>query len=107
MNQYFDQLEIRSADQRAADLARDLPQQIARAQATPGMGRTLAGVDAGAITSAAALAALPVLRKSELVAAQAEAGSVEAVHALLNWLQDLNWPGAGGIVTTSVSPLQG
>ncbi|HPF37483.1 MAG TPA: hypothetical protein P5081_12310 [Phycisphaerae bacterium] len=39
--------------------------------------------------------------------AQAEAGGVEAVHALLNWLQNLNWPGAGGIVTMSVSPLQG
>ncbi|MCC0076082.1 MAG: AMP-binding protein [Rhodobacter sp.] len=82
MNQYFDQLEIRSADQRAADLARDLPQQIARAQATPGMGRTLAGVDAGAITSAAALAALPVLRKSELVAAQAEAAPFGGFAAL-------------------------
>ncbi|WP_461469884.1 phenylacetate--CoA ligase family protein [Pararhodobacter sp.] len=73
MTQYYDQLETRSADQRAADLARDLPRQIARAQATMGMGRTLAGVDASRITSVADLAALPVLRKSELVAAQSEA----------------------------------
>jgi len=82
MNQYFDQLEIRSADQRAADLARDLPQQIARAQATAGMGRTLAGVDAGAITSVEALAALPVLRKSELAAAQADAAPFGGFAAL-------------------------
>ncbi|HPD93015.1 MAG TPA: phenylacetate--CoA ligase family protein, partial [Pararhodobacter sp.] len=50
MSQYFDPLETRSADQRAADLARDLPALIERAQATAGLGRVLAGVDAHAIT---------------------------------------------------------
>lgn len=72
MSKHFDPLETRSQDQRAADLARDLPRLVARAQATPGMGPMLAGVDAGAITSIAALAGLPVLRKSALVAAQAD-----------------------------------
>ena len=72
MGKHFDTLETRSADQRAADLAGELPALIARAQATPGMGRSLAGVDAAAITNAEALAALPVLRKSALVAAQAD-----------------------------------
>ena len=67
----FDDLETRSADQRAADLAQALPQQIARAQGLPGYGDTLKGVDASQITSAAALADLPVLRKSELGKAQA------------------------------------
>ena len=67
----FDDLETRSADQRAADLAKALPQQIARAQGLPGYGDTLKGVDASQITSAAALADLPVLRKSELGKAQA------------------------------------
>ncbi len=68
---HFDDLETRSADQRAADLAQALPQQIARAQSLPGYGETLKGVDASQITSAAALADLPVLRKSELGKAQA------------------------------------
>ncbi|MAP15735.1 phenylacetate--CoA ligase family protein [uncultured Sulfitobacter sp.] len=68
---HFDDLETRSADQRAADLAQALPQQIARAQSLPGYGEALKGVDASQITSAAALADLPVLRKSELGKAQA------------------------------------
>ena len=68
---HFDDLETRSADQRAADLAQALPQQIARAQGLPGYGETLKEVDASQITSAAALANLPVLRKSELGKAQA------------------------------------
>lgn len=69
---FFDTLETRSADERAADLAKSLPEQIARAQSAPGYGSSLAGVDAAAITCAADLAALPVLRKSELSRAQAE-----------------------------------
>jgi phenylacetate-CoA ligase len=70
MSGHYDSLEIRSAEARAADLARDLPQQIARAQALPGYADSLGGVAAGAIDNAAALARLPVLRKSALVAAQ-------------------------------------
>lgn len=73
MGQYFDPKETRSADQRAADLATALPLLIARAQQAPAMARMLAGVDAAAITSVASLATLPVLRKSELTGAQAEA----------------------------------
>ena len=67
---YFDDLETRSADQRAADLARALPEQIARAKGAPGLAALLGDVDPDAITSAEALAALPVIRKSELGAAQ-------------------------------------
>ena len=62
----FDDLETRSADQRAADLAKALPQQIARAQGLPGYGDTLKGVDASQITSAAALADLPVTEFSHV-----------------------------------------
>ncbi|SDC62244.1 phenylacetate--CoA ligase family protein [Ruegeria marina] len=69
---HFDTLETRSADQRAADLAAALPQQIARAKTAPGFARLLADVDPAAITDAQALAALPVLRKSELSRAQGE-----------------------------------
>ena len=68
---HFDDLETRSAEARAADLAKALPEQIARAQALPGYGETLKGVDAAQITSVEALADLPVLRKSELGKAQA------------------------------------
>lgn len=67
----FDDLETRSADARGADLAAALPAQIARAQGLVGYGGSLGGVDAAAVTSVADLAALPVLRKSELGKAQA------------------------------------
>ncbi len=67
---HFDALETRSADQRAADLARDLPALIAHAQTAPAMAASLAGVDPRAITSLAALAALPVIRKADLSGAQ-------------------------------------
>ncbi|MCW1931613.1 phenylacetate--CoA ligase family protein [Pararhodobacter zhoushanensis] len=82
MTKTFDPLETRSADQRAADLARDLPALIARAQTTAGMGQTLAGVDASAITTIESLASLPVLRKSALVAAQASAAPFGGFAAL-------------------------
>ncbi len=71
MTAYYDRLETRSADRRAADIARALPEQIARARALPGHAETLADVDPAAITSPADLAPLPVLRKSALVEAQA------------------------------------
>ena len=68
---HFDDLETRSADARAADLAAHLPEQIARARGLAGYAGRLDGVDPAAITDAAALAALPVLRKSDLGRAQA------------------------------------
>ncbi|QBF30372.1 phenylacetate--CoA ligase family protein [Thalassococcus sp. S3] len=68
---FFDDLETRSADARATDLATRLPEQVARAQGLLGYADSLAGVAAAAITDAQALARLPVLRKSELGKAQA------------------------------------
>ena len=68
---FYDTLETRSDDERAAALARDLPAQISRARALSGYADTLRDVDPEAITSAGALSALPVLRKSELGKAQA------------------------------------
>ncbi|MBK5934648.1 phenylacetate-CoA ligase [Rhodovulum imhoffii] len=70
---YFDDWEIRSADQRDASLAEFLPAQVAAAKTLPGFVQTLGTVEAGAVTSRAALAGLPVLRKSELTGAQAKA----------------------------------
>ncbi|MFD1510355.1 phenylacetate--CoA ligase family protein [Lacimonas salitolerans] len=70
MSGYFDDLETRSADQRAAALARALPEQVARAAGLPGYGGRLDGIAASEITDMAALAGLPVLRKSDLGAVQ-------------------------------------
>jgi len=67
---HFDALETRSTDQRAADLARVLPEQIARALSAPGMAAHLGAVDPKSITDLTMLARLPVLRKSDLGAAQ-------------------------------------
>ncbi|HBR38903.1 MAG TPA: AMP-dependent synthetase, partial [Sulfitobacter pontiacus] len=69
---YFDSLETRSPETRAADLARTLPAQIARAQALPGYAGSLDGVAPDTITNVEALAALPVLRKSEIGKQQAQ-----------------------------------
>ena len=62
----LDDLETRTPQQRERDLMARLPALIALAQRTPGWGRILAGIDAAAIDSRAALAQLPVTRKSEL-----------------------------------------
>ena len=67
---HYDALETRSPDEREAALARDLPRQIAGAQALPGYAGALKGLRAGDIASVEALTALPVLRKSDLVAKQ-------------------------------------
>ena len=71
MSDYFDALETRTPAEREAALMAALPRQIAHAQAhSAAMSEILAGVDAAAITSRAALAQLPVTRKSELLARQ-------------------------------------
>lgn len=68
----FDALETRAPEERERDLLARLPGLIARAKAAPGWARILDGVDPATITSRAALAALPVTRKSDLKALQAE-----------------------------------
>lgn len=67
---FYDDLETRNADQRAEWLARGLPLVIARAKTAPALARILQDIDADAVTTRKALAALPVIRKSELSAAQ-------------------------------------
>lgn len=67
---HYDDLETRSAEQRAKDLKPALQDQIARAQRMAGYADSLGKVDAMSIRSVADLATLPVLRKSELSAAQ-------------------------------------
>ena len=70
MSEHFDALETRDPAAREAALMAALPRQVAAAQRTPAFGELLAGVDAAAITSRAALAKLPVLRKHELLERQ-------------------------------------
>jgi phenylacetate-CoA ligase len=68
----LDALETRAPAERERELLARLPALIARAQQAPGWARILDGVDPQAITSRAALASLPVTRKSDLKALQGE-----------------------------------
>lgn len=67
---YYDELEIRSADEREADLAEALARAIGNAQSAPALARALRDVDPESVRSRAELAALPVIRKAELSEAQ-------------------------------------
>ncbi|KAB2543290.1 AMP-dependent synthetase [Salipiger aestuarii] len=73
MSSYYDDLETRSVDARAASLAKALPEQIALARGLPGYAGALSDVDPARVADLAALARLPVLRKSALVSAQGAA----------------------------------
>ena len=68
--EHYDKLETRDPEDRERDVFGRLPDLIALARSAPGWARQLAGVDPNAVTSRAALAKLPVLRKSDLLAAQ-------------------------------------
>ncbi len=70
---YFDNLETRPPEFREADLMGRLPWLISRAmKLAPGWADHLKGCDPSQVTSREALAALPVLRKADLVTAQKE-----------------------------------
>jgi phenylacetate-CoA ligase len=74
MTDYFDSLEIRDPAAREEALLRALPRHIAHAkQRSAYFERVLAQVDPSAVSSRAALALLPVTRKSELKTIQAAA----------------------------------
>ena len=67
----YDALETRDPAVREAALMAALPLQVARAQAhASAFAQSLTGVDAPAVTSRAALARLPVIRKGELLERQ-------------------------------------
>jgi phenylacetate-CoA ligase len=67
MSETFDTLETRSPEARETALLAALPSQIAHAKkSSMAFAALLAQVDASAVTSRAALAQLPVIRKSEL-----------------------------------------
>ncbi|WP_208023357.1 phenylacetate--CoA ligase family protein [Duganella alba] len=66
MTDTLDNLEARPPDQRERELMARLPQLVARAKAAAGWSRILKDVNAADINSRAALATLPVTRKSDL-----------------------------------------
>jgi phenylacetate-CoA ligase len=72
MQEHYDALETRDPRTREREQFARLPAAIARARGASGWARQLTGVDPQAVTSRAALARLPVLRKSDLLRLQQE-----------------------------------
>jgi phenylacetate-CoA ligase len=67
LSPYYDALETRSGEEREAALMSALPRHLAHAKSNaPGWARILKEVEAAAVTTRAALAKLPVTRKSDL-----------------------------------------
>jgi phenylacetate-CoA ligase len=85
---YFDQLERRAPAERDRDMLAALPDLLRRAiTGAPALAEHFAGADPAAVTSFAALAELPVLRKSDL-----------------SERQQAN-PPFGGLITTPITQL--
>src|SRR5580700_1846066 len=68
MTDHYDALETRDPAEREADLFARLPHVLRKARAAPAYAERLGGFDPATIASRAALARLPVLRKSDLPA---------------------------------------
>ena len=68
MTDHYDALETREPAKREAELFSRLPDVLRKALAAPAYAERLKGIDPASVTSRAALARLPVLRKSELPA---------------------------------------
>src|SRR5215212_4607712 len=97
MSNYYDVLETRAPTEREAELFSRLPGVLRRAMAAPAYAERLKGIDPAGVTSRAALARLPLLRKSELPALHKAAppfgGFVEGA------------PGSFGRLFTSPGPI--
>ncbi len=99
---FFDALESRSPDQRDAALMAALPTQIAHAQKhAPAFAELLADVDPASVTSRAALARLPVIRKHELLARQTAHRSTDPFGGF----SALRWGSGMGRVFASPGPI--
>ena len=70
MNEHFDKLEVRDPAQREAALMAALPAHLKAAMQVEAMAEALAGFDLESITTRAALAGLPVVRKQALLERQ-------------------------------------
>src|SRR5499426_1872395 len=88
MSDHYDALETRDPEERERALLAALPKQVAHAKANaPGFARILRDVDSRRITTRAALAELPVTRKSDLKVLQAEVRPLGGLNATpLTWL---------------------
>ncbi len=97
MTEHFDALETRKPGEREADLFSRLPGALRKAMAAPGYAERLRGLDPSEVVSRAALARLPLLRKSDLPALHRAAppfGGLVAGH-----------PGSFGRLFTSPGPI--
>jgi phenylacetate-CoA ligase len=80
--EYFDRLETRAPKAREAALMRELPRLVTHARKrAPGWARILAEVDPSKVKSRAALAKLPVTRKSDLPTLQKETPPLGGLNA--------------------------
>ncbi|MBV8744975.1 MAG: AMP-binding protein, partial [Xanthobacteraceae bacterium] len=82
MTAHFDDLETREPAARERDHAARLSQSVGNAMQAPGWAKHLAGVDPQAVTSRAALAKLPILRKSDLPALQKDSPPFGGLNVL-------------------------
>lgn len=82
MTEYYDSLETRDPAEREKALLAALPAQIAHAKRNaPGFSRILADIDPEAVTSRAALARLPLTRKSDLADLQKQQPPLGGLNA--------------------------
>ena len=94
MTDFYDLMEQRDPALREAALLAALPDHIAQAQRnTSAFAQSLAGVDAAAITSRAALAGLPVLRKHELLERQRALRADPGQHDPFGGFSTIGWRG--------------
>ena len=94
---FFDLLETRDPAEREAALLAALPAQVKAAMATPAMATRLAGIDADAVGSRHALAALPVTRKSDLFELQKAGRADGAVHDPFGGFSAIGWRALGSV----------
>jgi phenylacetate-CoA ligase len=73
MSDHYDALETRTPAERDKDHFGRLPDTLVRAMVAPGWAGHLEGIDPKSVTTPAALARLPLLRKSDLLRLQKEA----------------------------------
>jgi phenylacetate-CoA ligase len=80
-SEHYDALETRDPAARERELLGQLPRQVAHAQSASGFARILKDVNPREVGSRAALARLPVTRKSDLKALQAAAAPLGGLNA--------------------------
>ena len=95
---FYDALEARDPAVREARLMAALPAQIAHAQRhAAAFAASLGGIDATMITSRAALARLPVVRKHELLERQNAARAQGARHDPFGGFATIGWRALGAL----------